>query len=152
MDNQLSAELQDRLAELQEIFHQQLPGKIDELQTVWQQLNTHWTAEGLSQLHSLCHSLAGSAGTFGAHEISQQARTLEQRLKLLASEAGAPSATTQPPLAQQIEMPSQYAEQWTPKRQPPAAHAIAQEAVAGNTQGKSVYRFSPEALTPHPLS
>ena len=115
MDSNLTAELQARLAELQEIFHQQLPDKIDELQTTWQELSGNWATENLSQLHHLCHSLAGSAGTFGAHEVSQQARTLEQCLKQLAAETGETSTATQQQLAQQIEALTQSAKNWRPE-------------------------------------
>ncbi len=122
MDSNFSAELQTRLAELQEIFHQQLPGKIDELQTIWQELRDNWTKESLSQLHHRCHSLAGNAGTFGAHEISQQARTLEQHLKRLATEAmetGEAATTTRQQLGQQINTLGQYAEKWRLTYRPP---------------------------------
>jgi HPt (histidine-containing phosphotransfer) domain-containing protein len=112
MDSNLTAELEARLAELQVIFHQQLPGKVDELQAVWRALSEQWTTDNLSQLHRMCHSLAGSAGTFGAHEISQQARTLEHRLKQLAGETGETSTATQQQLTQQIEALTQSAKNW----------------------------------------
>lgn len=137
MDNQLTAELQARLAELQEIFHQQLPGKIDELQSAWRALSAQWTPDHLSQLHRLCHSLAGSAGTFGAHEVSQQARMLEQRLKQIASETDDPASATQPPLAQQIEMLTQSAEQWKPPLQ--VARDVVEQTISDNSQNDLIY-------------
>ncbi len=143
MDNQLSAELQQRLAELQEIFHQQLPGKIDDLQAAWRQLSEQWSIECLSQLHRLCHNLAGSAGTFGAHEVSQQARILEQRLKQIASETGETTSATQLPLAQQIDMLIQSAEQWNPTPHVAQVAQVAQDdgeqAISDDSQDDLVY-------------
>ena len=74
MDNTLSTELQQRLAELQAIFHAQLPGKIDEIKVSWEELRQNWSNEQLSKLHRMTHSLAGSGGTFGAQEVGQAAR------------------------------------------------------------------------------
>lgn len=82
--------LQQRLAELQALFQQQLPGRLAEIRRSWQQLNGHWDAEELTRLHRMCHSLAGSGGTFGAHDVGQAARALEQRLKALTGSDARP--------------------------------------------------------------
>lgn len=138
MDSTLSAELQQRLAELQEAFRQQLPGKIGEIQRGWQKLSSDWSAEPLSQLHRMCHSLAGSGGTFGAHEIGQAARTLEQQLKALAAEGGGPDTAAHQQLDELVNALVRAVEDWTltraprvadePKEELPAAHTASLEA------------------------
>ena len=40
----------------------------------------------LKELHQILHTIAGSAGTFGFAVLGQQARRLEQRLRMLMSE------------------------------------------------------------------
>jgi HPt (histidine-containing phosphotransfer) domain-containing protein len=119
MDSTLSTELQQRLAELQAIFQQQLPGKIDEIRDSWQRLSIHWDAEELTHLHRLSHSLAGNGGTFGAHEISQAARTLEQQLKAQAAAASHPDAATQQQLQQLLTILTETCESWEPTKAPP---------------------------------
>ena len=41
----------------------------------------------LKELHQVLHTIAGSAGTFGFAVLGQQARRLEQRMRMLMSEA-----------------------------------------------------------------
>lgn len=94
MDNTPTAELQQRLAELQEIFQQQLPGRIDEISCCWQELQQHWSGQRSAQLYRLSHSLAGNGGAFGAEEICTIARSLEQGLKLLSGEMAPPDSET----------------------------------------------------------
>ena len=40
----------------------------------------------LKELHQVLHTIAGSAGTFGFAVLGQQARRLEQRMRVLMSE------------------------------------------------------------------
>lgn len=86
MNSRVPPELQQRLTELQGLFRQQLPGKIDDIQNRWQELTDDWTEKRLNELHRQCHSLAGSSGTFGAHKTGQYARKIDQRLKTLTAE------------------------------------------------------------------
>jgi HPt (histidine-containing phosphotransfer) domain-containing protein len=83
MDSDINHQIEARLAELQVTFVQQLPGKLAEINRCWHALSTHWTTEGLIQLHLFCHKLAGTGGTFGADELSRVAYSLEVRLKTL---------------------------------------------------------------------
>lgn len=68
----------DKLAELQARYFEQLPGKIAEIEATWQkfQLQTPSQFSVLNELYNYTHSLAGSAGTFGAHQLSSSAREL----------------------------------------------------------------------------
>lgn len=74
--------VQDQLAALAQRYADQLPGKVAEMRALLQAL----LAEGWDQargetLHRMVHSLAGSGGTMGLHQVSYAARQLEQILK-----------------------------------------------------------------------
>lgn len=117
MDNTRSTELKQRLAELQAIFHSQLPGKIEAIRSGWEGLREAWSPEQLGTLHRLCHSLAGSSGSFGAHEVGQAARALEQHLKALAASGQPPNAEEFAQSSALIDTLVSTAEQWRPQQQ-----------------------------------
>ncbi len=119
MDNTLSAELQQRLAELQAIFHAQLPGRINDINNAWQALSREWSAEQLNKLQRMSHSLAGSGGTFGCHQIGQAARNLEQSLKALAAQNNPPpDSEIRQRLQSLIDTLVVTAAQWNPQQPP----------------------------------
>jgi len=61
-----------------------LPGKISEINLIWNQLNTSaWRLEVILKMRNLAHNLSGSGGTFGFHELSEQAKQLEQELDMI---------------------------------------------------------------------
>ena len=61
-----------------------LPGKISEINLIWNQLNTtEWRLEVLLKMRNLVHTLSGSGSTFGFHELSEQAQELEQALAII---------------------------------------------------------------------
>ena len=119
MDNTLS----QRLAELQAIFHSRLPGKIATIRNGWESLREQWSTEQLGQLHRLSHSLAGSSGSFGAHEVGQAARELEQRLKALVASGRGPDKGEIGQIDAILVTLINRAEQWDPEQ--------------GTTQGKT---------------
>ncbi len=147
MDNTFSADLEQRLAELQAIFHAQLPGKIDEINTTWQALYREWSAENLARLQRLSHSLAGSGGTFGAHEVGQAARNLEQPLKALAAEnPRPPDAETRQQLQSLLDALARTASQWQPQQAPAAAHGEEEAPLPPNTRGDLIYLVDDDPL------
>ena len=76
------AELNEALRALEGVFLAKLPDKLGEITTANQRLKDDPTdRENLTTLHRALHNLAGSAGTFGFHEIGTHARSLEQRIK-----------------------------------------------------------------------
>lgn len=121
--------LQERLAELQEIFHQQLPAKLDEIRQSWQQLQANWDDKLASTFHRLAHSLAGSGGTFGAPEISRTARALEQRMKIQLGEGTAPDENAGAEIQQLVDELLVCGETWDPAKLTPStpANALAPE-------------------------
>ena len=135
MDNPLSAELQQRLAELQAIFHAQLPDKIDEINNAWQALSREWSAEQLNNLLRMSHSLAGSGGTFGAHQVGQAARNLEQPLKALAAQnISSPNTETRQQLQSLLDTLIQPADRGDPQQGPTAAHEEEPQPPITNTE------------------
>ena len=76
-----SAELNQKLAQLRADYLVRLYVQADEMQSLGRGLlRQEWEAEGAQQLYMLAHKLAGSAGSFGFHALSQAARQLEQML------------------------------------------------------------------------
>ncbi|VAX07904.1 hypothetical protein MNBD_ALPHA03-302 [hydrothermal vent metagenome] len=70
-----------KLAEIKHSFKRHLPGKLDEIESLWASLGTAKTYDkSLDDLRRMVHSLAGSGGTFGAGAVSRIAKELEQIL------------------------------------------------------------------------
>lgn len=59
-------------------YRKNLPNKIREIETVFNQLCTTWNAENLTQFTLLVHKLYGSAGIYGYKNISEQFKQIEQ--------------------------------------------------------------------------
>lgn len=93
----------DKLKALQDSYGRELPQRIDALQVVCQQLQ-HALEQPrmLQELHRLVHSLAGSAGTFGYTELSDQARRIELDLTAWLQLRHVPAAGQLAALAERI--------------------------------------------------
>ena len=76
-------EIADKLALLHERYFEELPGKVAEIEAAWSKLDLHSPDPFsiLDELYRHVHSLTGSAGTFGADELSNTAKELQQYLK-----------------------------------------------------------------------
>ena len=76
--------IEEKLAALHTAFQLRLPEKISAINHAWAQiLNKNNVPEELTNLHHLTHSLAGSAGTFGAIAVGTAAREVEILLKTI---------------------------------------------------------------------
>lgn len=84
-DQEANKKIQARWEAIKEIYRQQLPGKIQELQEKWSILKQEWNQENLKSLERSVHNLTGSGATFGYPDISNQARELEAYLREKAS-------------------------------------------------------------------
>jgi len=59
-------------------FRRSLPGRLDQIETLWHQaLNDETPSLALATLERCAHSLAGSGATFGCADIGAAARVLE---------------------------------------------------------------------------
>jgi HPt (histidine-containing phosphotransfer) domain-containing protein len=75
-----------RLAELNDKFAGSLPQTLGRLAAVRAAFDTRRPPPALiEQLHAVLHTLAGSSATFGFRILGQQARMLEQRLRVLTT-------------------------------------------------------------------
>lgn len=93
---QLSPALQEQLRILREGYAAKLPSKLEQIESLWQVVESEprpqWPAETLFTLHRLVHSLAGSGATFGFPDLSLHARRAEVDLKALTFNDETPSA------------------------------------------------------------
>ena len=81
--NNSDADIQEQLRALRVSYADQLPEKLQEIETRWQTLNAgEWDPASAEVLHRLTHSLAGSGSTFGFPKLGEIARSIEQLLKI----------------------------------------------------------------------
>ncbi len=74
----MSAGAPDPLAEVRVEFATGMDGRVQALRDALQRLEGGYGAEDAERLHRTAHSLAGTAGSFGATRLAQAARELEQ--------------------------------------------------------------------------
>jgi HPt (histidine-containing phosphotransfer) domain-containing protein len=75
-----------RLSVLNDKFAASLPQTLGRLASARERLDTAAPAAALvGELHAVLHTLAGSAATFGFRLLGQQARLLEQRLRVFTT-------------------------------------------------------------------
>jgi two-component system, cell cycle sensor histidine kinase and response regulator CckA len=83
--------LPPELLALRQQFVQRLPGRLNEIQQLFERVaRAPWDAGEVQTLHRLVHSITGTAGTFGLHALSMVARELEHRLAELVERNAAP--------------------------------------------------------------
>ena len=81
--------IQTKLEALRQAYRQQLPDKIAEIETLFNELDSEQTdLNRFHTLHRLSHNLAGSGTTFGFPSVSTSARSLEKYLKNLLTRPG----------------------------------------------------------------
>jgi len=79
--------VQKQFQDLKGDYVQQLPGKIMELERIWERIQRRQnTMEHLLELRRLVHSLTGSGTSFGVKEISENARRMELLLDMIVAE------------------------------------------------------------------
>ena len=91
MNSHSQPDIQEQLAALRAAYAAQLPAKIDDIETYWQNLRNGSSRSDTEVLHRLTHSLAGSGSTFGFPKLSGIARSIEQRLKAWLEQDGSPT-------------------------------------------------------------
>ena len=79
------AEFQQKMVSLKELYRSQLPGKLDELETLWRKLrDTGGNADEWAEFVRGIHSLGGSGAVFGFTVLSASGRALEVFLQPIA--------------------------------------------------------------------
>lgn len=76
-------EFQEKMRWLLASFAQELPDRINEIESLWSKLQIEWDMKALQELHRSVHNLVSNGKTFGYPELSIEARALEQALKSL---------------------------------------------------------------------
>jgi len=86
MSDAADAEFFARLSELNDKFAAGLPHTLGRLAGARAAFVAARPEPALvDEMHAVLHTLAGSAGTFGFHVLGQQARSLEQRLRVFTT-------------------------------------------------------------------
>jgi PAS domain S-box-containing protein len=136
-----ASEAAAKLAQLQESGKALLPQRIAAIGTLWQQVQKEgWSNAHANQLHCLAHSLAGSAGTFGARGIGNAARELELTLTPLARQESSPDDTVLQTLDQIIiKLENSSADT------PPAVPDSAQPSPRERKEGDLIYIVEDDA-------
>ncbi len=87
-ENPPTTSVQQQLAELARLYAAQLPAKVTDMRALLHALLTEgWDQTRGEDLHRMAHSLAGTGGTMGLHQVSQCARQLEVLLKRTLQDA-----------------------------------------------------------------
>jgi len=79
----MSASREEKIAEIFQSYRDDLPKRMHELESKWEELKRGWNASCASDFDRACHSIAGSAPTFELHEVGEAARTVENDIKSL---------------------------------------------------------------------
>jgi HPt (histidine-containing phosphotransfer) domain-containing protein len=86
MSDAVDAEFFARLAELNDKFASSLPQTLGRLSAARDIFDVaHPQQQLVGEMHAVLHTLAGSAATFGFRALGQQARLLEQRLRVFTT-------------------------------------------------------------------
>ena len=73
--------ISSKLSRMREAYRERLATELSDIRALAESTIGDGADEGIPSLHQRLHKLAGSAGTFGFHELGTQARALEQQLK-----------------------------------------------------------------------
>jgi HPt (histidine-containing phosphotransfer) domain-containing protein len=86
MRTEVDAEFFERLSALNDKFAASLPQTLSRLADARTRLDPCAPPPALvGEMHAVLHTLAGSAATFGFRTLGQQARLLEQRLRVFTT-------------------------------------------------------------------
>ena len=80
------SELERKLAEVRQAYVEKLPLRLEDIRAHFEQARAG-DPDAFATLHRLVHSLTGSAGTFGFHDLSMLARVIERSIKAQLSQA-----------------------------------------------------------------
>ena len=95
--------IEDKLAALREDYTQKLPGKISNIDELWNKLRYfNWNDEAFHILHNFVHALSGSGKTFGFSSLSDRAHDLEIYLQDILNSKQAPDEKQQEKITQLI--------------------------------------------------
>lgn len=92
MNSKNNPDVSEKLAELQQRYFEQLPTKIKEIESLWQNYNVDSPDDSfINSLYQHAHTLTGSSGTFGAEQLSREAKELAIFLKKILEQHKLPT-------------------------------------------------------------
>lgn len=77
----MARQIRDKLQQLYIDYKEKLPDRIAEIERAWLDLCTDWNQQNWDQLFHYTHTLTGSAGTYGYHQLSTATREVTKELK-----------------------------------------------------------------------
>lgn len=77
----MTAAREDRIAALFKSYRDDLPARMNDLESKWEQLKRGWNSPCAADLDRACHGIAGSAPTFDLPEIGEAAKAIESDIK-----------------------------------------------------------------------
>jgi len=109
----------EKLNALKRAFQQQLAGKFTDIRSLCSELEHNTISqEQLHELHRLVHSLAGSAGTFGAIAVGSMSRELEVMIKPLAQGKTSLDPETIQRINEVLQRLNKACNEWNPDQSP----------------------------------
>jgi diguanylate cyclase (GGDEF)-like protein len=145
-----NADFLARLQALRDSYAEQLPGKIDEIKTLWQRCATQADPEGMKTLHRLVHSLTGSGATFGYAKLSESSRLLESCLKEAMEKSRSPDAHCRQRIEEYLQMIEAVASPEVDMRR--ELDQVAQRGLPGESESRVIYLVDDDALQAQDLS
>ena len=82
----MSDEMEKQLAVLREKYLASLPSKVNGIRSLWVNILKDKDLLGVDDMHRMAHSISGSGATFGATQVSQSAKSLENYIKACISD------------------------------------------------------------------
>lgn len=86
MNNKAHNEFQEVLSLLVTTFEKELPDRINEIEVMWNKLQTEWDVKVLQEFYRSIHNLVDISKTFGFSELNVKAGAIEQIAKRLMQE------------------------------------------------------------------
>ena len=118
MASSSQSDIDKKLTSLQAKFKQTLPTKVAEIETLWNLILTGEANESATEdCHRMVHSLAGSAGTFGAVIVTTASRELIYALKSITDQSNL-SADIKSIITSLIIKLKALADEWQPSKIP----------------------------------
>lgn len=101
--NDLANDPQEMLQLLRQNYVANLPGKLNQIEIIWQDLQqAGWKIEIVQKLHMMVHKLAGSGASYGFPTLSEVARNLEVYMEGSLEDQAPPDAEWQSKLGQML--------------------------------------------------
>lgn len=98
------AQLNQRLTEIHANYLDKLPEKLDQIERLWNKLRFfNWSADGLSILYTIVHTLAGNGKTFGFPQASEYAKNIASQLHIYINNGEIPNTPQQNEISKLIE-------------------------------------------------